>query len=184
MPTTAAEGFSFSVDLTQEDYRQLFALLERRQQQRMAVKGINFVAPLGAVLVALIFGGMSRIMTPQNNLWEVGALCGLAFLIGTQVMSDMFRAAHARATRLSTADAARDWRSAVIRVDADGIGIGGDQTLTEWRWPAVAGVSVEDGAVLFWIGTLYAMRIPGRVFATAAERDAVCAYAHSRMAPG
>jgi hypothetical protein len=183
MPITATEGFSFSVDLTQEDYRCLFALLERRQQQRMAAKWLHFVAPAGAALVALMLGVMSHLMTPQNSVWEVGGLCGLAFLIGTQVMSDVFRAAHKRATLRSTADAAR-WRFASIRVDADGIGISDDRTVIEWRWPAVAEVSVEDGAVMFWVGTLYAMRIPGRVFATVAERDAVQAYAHSRMASG
>ncbi|UZE51857.1 hypothetical protein [Rhodopseudomonas sp. P2A-2r] len=184
MSSVVDEGFSYSVDLTPEDYRQLFVQIGRRQQRQTTSKRIYLVAVLAAVPVALVLGAMSTVMTRQGNGAAVAMLCALAFLLGIQAMSSAFSFTHARSLQQLASSAARDWPSASMCVDADGVRISGHQTLTEWRWPAIAEVSVEDGALLFWSGTLYAMRIPGRVFATVAERDAVHAYARSRIAPG
>jgi hypothetical protein len=182
MPVIVAEGFSFSVELTPEDYRHLFVLMEQRQAQRTRIKYIYLFIALGAVPIALVLGILSRVMTPENNGWEVGALCALAFLIGMQAMLEAFRVVHARALRQSTSDAARTMNQASIRLDADGVKTGNDLNWTEWRWRAVSAVSVEDGSLMLWIGSQYGLRIPERAFGSVDEREAVLSYARSHAA--
>jgi hypothetical protein len=126
---------------------------------------------------------MSTVMTPENNAWEVRGLCVFAYVLGMQGILEALRFIHARAMRRLSSDAAREWKSALISLDAVGIRTCGDLAINECRWPGVTAVTVEDGSLMFWIGSQYGMRIPERAFATAAERNTVLDYARRHIAP-
>jgi hypothetical protein len=181
MPDATEESYTFAVTLVDEDYVRFFRLLGQREQRYSASGTIYFVvlfcaAPVGAAL-GLWGGGAGR----PHEAWLIGLRCGLAFLFGALAMFVAARFAEARFTRHFSVAAAREGLMHVVSIDRQGLKAEGERHVFQWRWSGLEDVTVADGDLMFWTGSLGAVRIPSRAFAGASERDAVLAYARMQM---
>jgi hypothetical protein len=172
----AADPYAYSFDLTLNDYRQFYAAIGRYQG-----KPSKWIYP-GAISVSLPVAAVLAYFTPYN-LFDVGVSCVLAFVLGMVTMVVVLRIAHVGAIRRLAAIGAEDWIHLSVTLDDHVVEARGDGIAIQGSWSAVKDVTIENGALLIWLGRLQAVPIPERAFASTAERDAVMAFARSRMAP-
>lgn len=181
MPSSP-DGFTYSTTLMREDYRQLLKALTARQQRGSQAKLISRLAALAAVPLAALLALAARLVESDIVFWKLAYFGAIAILVGQQTMAMAFHAVRRRVMGGLETSAARHCGAVSFGLGADGVKASRDDALMQCGWSAVDDVSIEsDGAVILWVGSLNAVRIPPRVFSDAADRDAAVAYVHSHL---
>lgn len=172
---TTADHYSYTTDLTTEDYQQFYAVLGRRQGSKRP-GWIYLVALSCSIPVAVVLTYFTS-YRPLN----IGLNYVVAFWLGTLAMNTAIYVMHSGMISRISAIGTEDWKRFSVKVNDEGVAACGDGIMLKWQWPAVTDVTVEGEAVMVWFGRLQAVRIPDRAFADAAARDAVVALVRSRM---
>jgi hypothetical protein len=171
---TTAGLYSYSLDLTPDDYRQFYNAIGRHQGK--PPKWIYPAAISVSIPVAIVLASFTRL-----RAFDIGVSCVIAFLLGMVAMIVVIQLLHAGAMRRLALIGAEDWTRYSVRIDDDGVDARGEGIAIQGRWSTVMDVTIEQDGLMIWLGRLQAVRIPERAFVNVAERDAVAAFVRSRM---
>ncbi|QUS40275.1 YcxB family protein [Tardiphaga alba] len=170
----AANQYSYAIDLTPDDYRQFYSAIGRHQG-----KPPNWVYAVAMSLC--IPAGIALASLTRLRPVDIGLHCGIAFLLGMFAMFVAVRFATASTIRQVALIGVEDCKRFSVSLDDEGVEAWSERFATKGRWSAVKDLTIENGALMVWLGRLQAVRIPDRAFADITERDAVVAFIRSRM---
>jgi hypothetical protein len=184
---TAADLAALDAAATQR----LRAALPTRRPWREALAGL-VLAILGALAAeraglighqALADEAMGLAVGPWHAELTRAALgLLLAFALGMALMARAVRRRIALAAAARLAGSAVPFEPREARIDADGVTFAGPSLRASWSWPALSAVETRNGVLVFHVGTIDAVGIPLRGFATEAEAAAARAFAQARIA--
>jgi hypothetical protein len=170
------------VQLTPDDYARYFAIGGQQQSSwtDFAIYAGAFFMAIPAAFVAEALAA-SRTGSPVV-IALVGRFSLFAFLAGLITLSLAMWIVRRRAIAATLSSTPNAFEVKTVRLDESAVTMTGKLSQTRWTWPAITGVTAEQGLLLFWIGTQSAVVIPDRAFKSPEERDAALALARSRVA--
>ena len=174
--------FVVEAALTAEDVRAFDAMMMRRnrlppnRRQAAMVTGGTIVAAFGGAEIALWLGA-----TTERGQTTIAVLLMFAFAAGLMLMDVLVRRASAEA-KVARGISPLALERRRFTLDDSGIGVTGPSADAHWYWPAMTEAVLENGMLVLWAGTMHAMAIPLRAFASPAESEAVLAFARARIA--
>ena len=181
----SAESHSFEVQvqLTRDDYQRFFSVAERRQSTwtNNALYLSAFALALPVAFAARAFAASE---SPNPLDVELAGLVGLlAFFAGFLAFLAAYSLQRRFAIGASFAHTPGVFDDVEMVLDVGGVTTNSRLSRVHRSWSAFTRVTAENGLVLLWIGPQFAILIPDRAFADAAQRDSAIAFARARVAP-
>lgn len=169
------------VQLGPDDYARYVAVAGKRQSTwiDLAIYTSVFFMAFPASLLFKVLA--TRESDDALTIEMIGRFTLIAFFAGLATLILALWAVRRRAigTALSATPNAFDEKSVVL--DEHDISITGKLSQARWSWPAITGITAEQGLVLFWVGSQSAVMVPDRAFTTIEARDEAIAFARARI---
>ena len=181
MPSRS-QPIELQVQLTLDDYARYGAVVGKRQSTwtNFAIYAGAFFMAIPAALAAEALAGL-RTESPVV-IALVGRFSLFAFFAGLVTLSLAMWIVRRRAIAATLSSTPHAFESMTVLLHENKVTMTGKLSQAGWTWPAITGVTAEQGLVLLWIGMQGAVIIPDRAFASLAARDDAIAFARDRIA--
>lgn len=181
MNVPAPGTITVQATMTRDDYASYFSVMQQRQASRKNSAGYAVVL-FAAIPTALAGRALGLYFGSAPADADLIGKCSLAsFLIGVFAIIVAGFITRRLAIRDQLGATLNAFAPKTVSFDATGVTMTGSVSESRWRWPAISGLTTQQGLVLVWIAGSSALAIPDRCFAGPAEREAALAYVRERL---
>ena len=176
-----AQQIQLQVQLGPEEYARYFAIVGKQQST-----WTNFAIYAGAFFMAIPAAFAGKTLAALETAYPltidlVGRFSLFAFFAGLLTLTLAVWLVHGRAMAGALSSTPNAFDSKTVVLDENEVSIIGKLSQAKWTWPAITRVTAEQGLVLFWIGSQYAVIVPDLAFASPEARNDAIAFARARI---